>query len=167
MAFAVLVVLGALGSLFTLSSRGVVAWNDKAVELHQRCENAVRRLEPVFEPYLDGRRIKDDRADAAFLNYESEVHIASRELGYLTPPDDPECRKMQDELIAYIEFQKTLVEAFGELIEEMKAANPPTTEDVESARETLDGLEAQAAIVHHKLEAQQRAVAAKFNLKLR
>ncbi|HEX7896656.1 MAG TPA: hypothetical protein VF950_02780 [Planctomycetota bacterium] len=166
-AFGVLIVIGAVASVFTLSSHSVVAWNDKAVGLHQRCEKAIHRLEPVLDPYLQGRQLDEEKTDAAYLDYASEVHIASRELGYLTAPDDPECRKMQDELIAYIDFQKSQVTTLGELIEEMKAANPPAEEDVEGVKASLKALESQGKIVHNRLEAQQRAVAAKFGLKLR
>ena len=47
------------------------------------------------------------------------------------------------------------------------AANPPTPDDVDAAREKLKDMDARSLIVYWKLEAAQRAVAVKYKLKLR
>jgi hypothetical protein len=156
-----------VASYFTVSGGGVVKWNDKAVALITRCEKSVDLLEPAIRPYFEGREIDDERVDKAFQVYQAEVEIATRELGWLTPPNDPDCRGMQDALIAYVELQKTILEELSALLETMKASNPPAEEDVESVRETLKDLERREDIVHQKLVARQRVVAAKFNMKLR
>jgi hypothetical protein len=163
------VVAGIVAHFFTVSGESVVEWNDKAVALHRRCEQAWKRFRPELNLYLRGKghSIGEETLDTACLEYQSEVHLASRELGYLTPPDHDLCRAFQDELNRFVEFQKGASEEVGQLVEYMKTNNPPEEEDIEEARAILEDLERRGQEILERLAARQRSVADKFKLTLR
>jgi hypothetical protein len=140
----------------------VASWNNKAVELHARCERAFGPLPALMAPYFAGRAVDGDVLDPAFQTFRAEAHIAARELGFLTPPDDPACRAFHHSLGEYVRFQASLAAELGDLVEHMKHTAPATADDIRHAGDRLRDLSARAVELDGLIRERQEAVQAKY-----
>jgi hypothetical protein len=140
----------------------VTKWHNRTVELHGRCEMSMTPLTPLFRLYIEGREIDAEKVEAAYQAYADGVTLATREFGWLTPPEDPLCRKLGEVLDEYLDLQKEMVEQFRALLDDMLAANPPEKEDVKHAHGILKELDSRRKELQAALKEAKRAVTDKF-----
>lgn len=163
----VLIGVGAAVSYFTVSGGDVVKWNDRVVAVYNKYGRAWQSFQLSIAPYLKQKEADPANMDASFAKYEKDVARASAELRAAAPPDDELCRQFHAELTRYAELQEAQLPEVKKILGTMKAANPPKEEDAARAAAAFNELGQKEVALQDAVQARQKAMAAKFKLKMK
>lgn len=163
----VIIVIGVIVSYFTVSKGDAVKWNDTVVARHNRIVMALSRFQPQLVDWIQGKTLDVARFDAGLAQYGKEIGQAAGELRRQTPPDEENCKAMHVEMVKYADLQETQLVELRKLCGEMKAANPGKPEDIKRIAAALVVMENKTEAQQGIVNAKQRAMAAKFKLKIK
>ena len=160
-------VVGGIASYFSVSGSKVAGWNDKVVASYNRFGLSWQRFQRSFAPYLKGQKVDEEGLESSFKQYERNLGQAAAALRQETPPDDDLCRQFHGDVVAYAGLQEEQLKEVRKILDQMKAANPGSPEDIDKVTEAFNALGRKESALQDAIQARQKKMADKFKLKIK
>jgi len=163
----VIIVGGVIASLFMVGGADVAKWNDKVIAIHKRYGMDWKGFEASIVPWLQGKALDAEKAEAAYRTYTVKVGQTAAEIKRELPPKDKLCQEFHGLLVQYGDLQQSQLTDLRKLLDEMKAANPGSEADRTRVASAIDALGAKETALQNAVQAKQKEMAAKFKLQLK
>lgn len=162
-----IMVIGGIVSLFTVSSKDVLRYNDSMVALAGAVDGSFAELTPFMSKYGEDKAV-DIAAFKTAIDHTGQVIAEKMSVLRATKvPDDQVCRNFNDSLVAYVSNSQQLQVIYaGDLFTYVSAHNPATAGDYDATEKFLEPLIAKDTELLKAVKNSQQAMAAKFKMKL-
>jgi len=162
----VVILIGVLVAVFSISPEDVVDFNDAMVDAAVAVDKAFAPIQEVINPYYEGEVVDFGKAEAARKKLLGVLTAQEAEIENTSVPDDDLCREFKAAVKAYVSNSRAIVDVYAKIIAYIKEHNPGTEEDGLAIDALFGDLLAKDEALFEKVGAVQKRMTAKHDITL-
>lgn len=165
---AVIAAIGVIASIFTVSSKDVLTYNDRMVDLALSIDQVFIGINTAVEPYYTGEEVDIEHLTAEIEKAQAHIDGQVSVIRALEVPEDPLCVTFHEHVLLYTGNSKAIAAIYHDAILPYIAENNPgTAADVAALEEMFGSSLAEDERLMAQVQASQAAMAKKHKIILK
>lgn len=165
---AIIAGIGLIASFFTVSSKDVLSYNDRMVELAQSVDQVFVGIGAAIAPYQAGETVDIANLTAEIEKAQTSIDGQVSLIQALKVPEDPLCVTFHEHVLLYTGNSKAIAAIYRDaILPYITEHNPGTEDDVAALDELFGSTLAEDERLLAQVQASQAAMAQKHKIKLK
>lgn len=165
--FGIIGVVVAIGAIVGMRQDKVLDYNDLVVNLHNESEAQFSGYTNLMGDWYDGQTIDMAVIRQELTLLEQAHQDAYEQLHAVEVPDHDECRTLQASLEEYLDMDKEFIVAYRTVTDYIDQHNPGAETDFLYVSAILDPISEEQSAILERVQANQHAMAKKFDFEIR
>jgi hypothetical protein len=165
--FGIVLVIGLIVSIFTVSREDVRKFNDKLVDIANTMDTQHQSIITDIERYQSGQTIDVARMRSNIDKMDRALKVHLDKLTATKIPDDDVCREFHKTVEAYVTQRKNCPAVYRKMCDYIQDHNPGGEDDVKAVVAIVDEVLSKDEQIFQKLAAVQKKMAKKHDLTIK